>query len=192
MEGTRWSLLSAGAVCAALAMGGCGGGGDRQDADEKAGSYQVDVVSAKFPSKQTLAKQDEMAIEVRNAGQQEIPNVAVTVDSFSRRSSQAGLADPERPVWIVDSGPRGGTTAYTNTWALGRLGAGESKVFTWKVTAVRPGTHRVKWRVAAGLDGKAKAVLSGGSDPSGEFVVDINDKPAQARVDPKTGKVVRE
>jgi hypothetical protein len=191
MEGTRWSLLSCGAVCAALLVAGCGGG-ERQDANEPEGTYEVEVVDASFPTKQVLAKQNELAIEVRNTGQEALPNVAVTVDSFARASEQAGLADPERPVWIVDTSPKGGTTAYTNTWALGALAAGQSKTFTWRVTPVRAGTHRVKYRVAAGLNGKAKAVVSGGAEPAGEFVVDVSDKPAQARVNPETGEVERE
>ena len=56
-----------------------------------------------------------------------MPNVAVTVNSFAARSEQAGLADPERAVWIVDASPRGGDTAYTNTWALGPLAAGRRR-----------------------------------------------------------------
>lgn len=190
MEGTRTFAVAC-ALTASFGFSACGGG-ERQDEDEKAGTYEVEVVDASFAEKQVLAKQEELTIRVRNAGQQPLPNVAVTVDSFQRRSEQAGLADPERPVWIIDTGPRGGTTAYTNTWALGPLPAGETRDFTWRVTAVKAGTHTVKYRVAAGLDGKAKAVASGGSEPSGSFTVDVSDKPAQARVNPETGEVERE
>lgn len=190
MAGTRtFALLCA--LTGSLGLAACGGG-ERQDADEPSGSFPVEVVDAEFASDQHLAKQEEMVIRVRNTGDEPLPNVAVTVDSFSRRSEQEGLADPERPIWIVDSGPRGGTTAYTNTWALGSLPAGETREFKWRVTAVKPGTHTVKYRVAAGLDGKAKAVASGGSEPTGEFTVDVSDAPAQARVNPETGKVERE
>ena len=62
----------------------------------------------------------------------------------------------------------------------------------WRVTAVQAGTHTVKWQVAAGLNGKAKATLAGNRAPAGTFTVDVSAKPAQARVDPETGKVVRE
>jgi hypothetical protein len=116
----------------------------------------------------------------------------VTVSSFAERSEQAGLADAERAVWIIDDSPRGGQTAYTNTWALGRLAPGQTRRFVWRVTAVQAGTHTVKWQVAAGLNGKAKATLSGNRAPAGSVTVDVSDKPGQARVDPKTGKVVRE
>ena len=129
---------------------------------------------------------------MRNTGDQAVPNVAVTVSSFAERSEQAGLADPERAVWIIDSSPSGGQTAYTNTWALGRLPPGQTRRFVWRVTAVKAGTHTVKWQVAAGLNGKAKANLAGNRAPAGSVTVDVSAKPAQAHVDPKTGKVVRD
>ena len=143
-------------------VAGCGGG-DRQDKDEPSGTFNVDVVSATFPAKQRLARQEEMVVEVRNADTKTIPNVAVTIDpGFTVRSERTDLADPNRPVWILDDGPKGGITAYTNTWALGALKAGETKTFTWKVTPVRSGTHEVHFSVAAGLAGKAKAAAAGG------------------------------
>ena len=179
------------AIGAALAAAGCGGG-ERQDADEPSGTFQVAIVRASFPAKQHLAKQVRFVIAVRNTGSRTVPDLAVTVDSFAARSEQAGLADPSRAVWIIDDGPRGGDTAYTNTWALGRLSPGQTRRFVWKVTAVQPGTHTVKWQVAAGLNGKAKATLAGNREPSGSITVDISDRPARSRVDPETGKVVRD
>ena len=194
MEGStafacRFVLIAAGA--AALAVAGCGGG-TRQDAAEPSGTFQVDVVRASFPTKQHLAEPERFVIAVRNTGDKTVPNVAVTVSSFAERSEQAGLADPERAVWIIDDSPRGGATAYTNTWALGSLPPGQTRRFVWRVTAVQAGTHTVKWQIAAGLNGKAKATLSGNRAPAGSVTVDVSDKPGQARVDPKTGKVVRE
>ena len=184
-------------VCAALgavAVAGCGGGGAsaRQDADEPRGTWTVDVVEAEFPSTQRLARQETMRIRVRNEDDRPLPNVAVTVNGFSYRSEQAGLADPTRPVWILDNGPRGGTTAYTNTWALGRIPPGETKTFEWRATPVRAGQHRLTYRVSAGLDGKAKARLAGGDAPSGSFSVRVDRKPSDARVDPDSGDVLRD
>jgi hypothetical protein len=176
---------------AAVALAGCGGN-ERQDADEPSGTFQVDVVRASFPAKQHLAAPVRFVIAVRNTGHDTVPNVSVTVNSFSERSEQAGLADPQRAVWIVDSAPRGGDTAYTSTWALGRLAPGQTRRFVWRVTAVKAGTHTVKWQVAAGLNGNAKATLAGNKAPAGSMTVDVSEKPAQARVDPETGKVVRE
>ena len=175
----------------ALAMTGCGGG-ERQDADEPAATYSVDVAQASFPSEQRLSKQTQMRIAVKNTGTRRIPDVAVTVDSFNRRSEQAGLADPERPVWIVDQGPRGGATSFVNTWALEGLGPGQTKTFSWKVTPIEAGRYSVKYRIAAGLDGKAKARSSEGNGPvGGTFTVRVSQRPSTSRVNPATGEVER-
>jgi hypothetical protein len=179
-------------LCAvAVLVSGCGGG-TRQDANEASGTFNVDVVSASFAEKQKLARQEQLVVEVRNADTKTIPNVAVTIDpGFAVRSNRQDLADPNRPVWIVDDGPLGGGTAYTNTWALGPLKAGETKKFVWKVTPVRSGSHEVRYHVAAGLNGKAKAQGAGGKAAEGTFTVNISQKPSQATVDPETGKVIR-
>lgn len=173
----------------ALAVSGCGGGDKRQDADEPRGTWTVST-DARFPERQQLAEQVDLRIRVRNTESRRLPNVAVTVDGLSKRSEQPGLADPNRPVWIVDSGPSGGVTAYTNTWALGEIKPGGEKEFVWRLTPVEAGDHKVTYRVAAGLDGKARAELSGGSRPAGSFDVRVSREPAQSRVDPDTGKVV--
>ena len=188
MERVRWIAFAA---CAALVTG-CGGGSQRQDADEPSGTWTVDVVDAEFARTQSLAEQETLKISVRNTAEKAMPNLALTVEGFSSRSEQAGLADPNRPVWIVDDAPRGGDTAYTNTWALGRVAPGQTKTFEWRVTPVEAGTHRVSYRVAAGLDGKAKARLDGGDRPEGTFTVRVSEEPSQSRVDPESGDVIRE
>ena len=188
----RMWLLSA---ALATVVAGCGGDEKRQDADEPSGNWTVEVVDAKFPSSQRLARQETMRIAVRNSDDRAIPNIALTVDGFTRRSEQAGLADPNRPVWIVDDAPRGGVTAYTNTWALGRIPPGETKTFSFKVTPVVPSPNgkpfELKWRLSAGLDGKAKARLASGERPEGSFAVKVSREAAQSRVDPDTGEVIR-
>ncbi len=183
MTGHR--AVTATLATAALALAGCGGG-ERQDANEVAATYTVDVTKASFPKSQRLAKQSKMTIAVRNTGARALPDVAVTVDSFSERSDQAGLADPERPIFIVDSAPRGGSTAFTNTWALNGLKPGQTKTFTWKVTPIKAGSYKLKYTVAAGLDGKAKAT---GKRTTGTFPVRVSSKPGQSRVNPETGEV---
>jgi hypothetical protein len=178
-------------ACAPLAVSACGGG-EGQGENEATGTYEVDIVRASFAERQRVAKQEEFTIAVRNTGDEALPNVSVTVDSFSQRSEATGLSDSSRPVWVVDDSPSGGATAYVNTWALGRLPAGATREFTWKVTAVAPGQHRVRYRVNAGLDGNAKAVLAGGVAPEGTIDVRIATAPPVSRVDPETGEVVRE
>jgi hypothetical protein len=126
---------------------------------------------------------------------QELPTVQ---GSFSVRSEQQDLAIPFRPVWILESGfPKlegqtasaGAEAAQTDTYAFGTLAAHETKRIVWNVTPVQAGTYTVHYRVAAGLEGKAKAVTADGSVPEGEFVVRISSAPPQTRVD-DSGKVV--
>jgi hypothetical protein len=184
-------------VAGLLATAGCGG--TRQDADEPAGEFRLGVTAASFPAQQTLAQGARLRIDVKNGDQRTIPNVAVTVETkasgsgaapvaFGTADRNTELADKSKPVWIVDSAPAGGTTAYTNTWALGRLAPNRTTSFEWRLTAVRAGTYTVTYRVAPGLDGKAKAAR--GQQVTGSFKVTIDDAPVPARVDGK-GKVVR-
>jgi hypothetical protein len=179
-----------------LGLGACGGG-ERQDENEPDGTFKVEVVKAQFPSKQKLAKRSDLVITVRNAeSNKAIPNIAVTVRGFDVKLDNAKLADPKRPVFVIngqpkdigtfpeskEAGPEGGETAYVDTWALGRLRAGQEKTFRWSVTAVRPGAYRLRYRVAAGLDGKAKAVDVGGGVPAGLFVGTVDDKAPDTRI----------
>jgi hypothetical protein len=189
---------SVAALTAAASVAGCGGG-ERQDKHEPAGTFKVAVVSASFTKQQRLSDDAVMRIVVRNADTKTIPNVAVSVTSdddskggagFTTRSDDATLSDPTRQLWIVDKGPHGGDTAYLSTWALGPLPAGATKTFEWHVTPVVPGTHTLRWHVAAGLNGKAIARTADGSDAAGRFRVTVSRKPPAATVDPKTGDVV--
>ncbi len=176
------------------------------------------VTSATFPTFQRLAQHTHLVISVRNAGNKTIPDVAVTVcnvsceapaqpgsgtgtSAFSENVKQSGLANPSRPVWIVDrppgpckfschsGGPGGAVTAYANTWALGRLKPGATATFDWGVTAIKPGRHVIQYSVAAGLNGKARAVLSGGGSPRGVFKVTVANNPQQSYV-ANNGQVV--
>jgi hypothetical protein len=184
-------VLGAGAL-GAIVLAGCGGG-EPQDKHEKSGTYKVAIVRHVFPPAQALAQGERMTIVVRNDDSKAVPNVAVTVESFARAIAQTGVADVNRPVWIVDSEPRGTATAYTSTWASNRpLAPGRSRTFTWRVTPVVPGVHTLRYRVAAGLNGKAKARLADGGVPEGSFTVRISKQAPVATVDPKTGEVVRE
>jgi hypothetical protein len=127
--------------------------------------------------------------------------------AFSENLQMPGLAHPSRPVWVVDQppgacnfgcavnspggtgGPGGAVTAYSNTWALGQLAPGRTARFVWALTAVKPGRHVVAWQLAAGLGGKAKAVLADGSPPHGTFTVVIHSAPAQTYVNNR-GQIV--
>ena len=177
-------------------LAGCGGG-ERQDEDEPEGDFAVDVTRASFPEKQKLAQSSALVITVRNAGDETVPNLAVTVNGFTYRKQDPDLADPERPQFVFngvereiggfpeakDAAPLGCDTAYVNTWACGPLRAGREKTFRWSVTAVKAGDFDIRWRVAAGLDGKARAVSAGGGEaPRGSFSGTVSDEAPEVRV----------
>jgi hypothetical protein len=201
----------------ALAISACGGG-QNQAASEPSGNFSVAVSTARFPASQRLAQHTHLVIAVRNSGTKTIPNVAVTIcnatcaypapkgegsssQAFAASIDQSYLANPSRPLWIVDRAPgpcgyscrNGGqgaaVTAYANTWALGRLKPGATARFDWAVTAVQAGKHVVAWQVAAGLNGRAKAVLASGAAPHGTFAVNVGTAPAQSYVNNK-GQIV--
>jgi hypothetical protein len=202
-------IVAAGA--SALAAGGCGGG-ERQDAKEPTGSYPVKVVRASFPQRQSLAKNSTMEIVVQNAGQKMIPLISVTVKcgtelggSFSTATQDTNVADPLRPQFIVnklptatervnpplDPAPLERSSAYSDTYPLGPLGAGRTATFMWDVTAVRSGPYHLCWRVNTGLYGKSKAVAASGSPPiSGEFKGQVSKKAAKAEVGPDGTSIV--
>lgn len=184
-------------AAAALAVAGCGGGS--QDDDEPRGEFTLDVLAASFPLRQTLSQTSTLALEVRNTDDRPLPDLAVTIETvpdddgdapvaFAQAEEDPRLADPDKPVWIVDSGPEGGTTAATNTWSIGEMFPGQTETLEWRVTAVRPGSYTVNYNVSPGLDGNA--VPANGQDTSGSFTVLVSDEPTPARVR-GDGEVVR-
>jgi hypothetical protein len=69
-----------------------------------------------------------------------------------------------------------------DTWALGPLEPGESKKFRWDVTAVVAGPYELSYKVAAGLDGKARAIDDTGEAPQGVFTGTVSDEAPQTRI----------
>jgi hypothetical protein len=185
------------ALVLSLALVGCGG--ERQDEDEPEGDFTLSVVKASFPERQSTAQRAQLRISVRNTDDRELPNLAVTIkttvpggdevaSAFAAAGDDPRLADDDRPIWIVDEGPSGGTSAYTNTWSTGRVIPGQTVDLEWRLTAVRPGAYTVDYTVAPGLDGRA--VAARGQRTSGSFDVEISDDPVPARVGPG-GEVIR-
>jgi hypothetical protein len=170
------AAIIAALVVLGLASGGCGSG-DAQDENEPAGTYKVDVTSASFPGRQYLGANSKLKIVVKNVDDKPIPNLAATIDGFDIRESDPKLADPERPIWVVDSPPKNSTVANTNTWAVGELEPGKSYELVWSATSVRSGTYTLRYQIAAGLDGKAKAVQADGSPARGSLLVRISSEP---------------
>jgi hypothetical protein len=199
------ALSAALAATAGLLVSGCGQG-TRQDAKEPEGTYTVRIVNASFPVLQAIARPTFLKLQVRNTSAKTVPNLAVTIDSFSYVENFAGLADNKRPIWVIEQGPGtvpkrlvqsqvisppgGGQTAYLNTWALGPLAPGRVRTFLWRVVPVKAGLHVVHFTIAAGLAGKAHAQLANGAPVIGHFVVHVAPQPPAKHVDPETGQIV--
>ena len=210
------------ALSVALGVTACGSH-ERQDVTEPSGNFPVRVTTAQFPHKQRLAETSDLQLAIKNAGDLTIPDLAVTIHtgeqkaqavstgsgqgSFNIRIDDPNLANPSRPVWILeneypklitpgvtvknlDRAPTAGAAAaQTDTFQFGPVESGEGKDIDWRVTPVKAGTYTVHYEVAAGLTGKAKAVTPDGSPVKGEFVVTISSKPPQTCVN-DAGQVV--
>jgi hypothetical protein len=200
----RAALASLIAVAPAALASGCGG--TRQDAHEASRSYAMEVLHASFPVKQSIARPTSFALQVRNAGARTVPNVAVTLDSFYYTEHYPELAADKRPIWVIEQGPGpaarppvqtqeiskpgGGQTAYVSTWALGPLAPNGTQTFIWRVVPVKAGVYTVRYTIAAGLAGKAKAQLASGGPVQGQLTASIAPIPRSTHVDPRTGRVV--
>ncbi len=182
-------LIAAAALLALSVVVGCGSS-EPQDANERSGDYPVEVTKVSFPRRQGLGETSQLKITISNVGRQQIPNIALTVNGLNYRTTEPGVADPLRPLWVVNAGPLGGTTAYVNTWALGALNAGDERSFIWSLGATQPGTHTLDYRVAAGLNGKARAVTASGTVAAGTITANVTRRPRDAVVDPASGKVI--
>jgi hypothetical protein len=193
------------ALALSMALSACGGGGERQDAGEPGGKFPVKVVTSSFPTRQRLAQTSLLRIGVQNTGDQALPALTVTISldknavhPFSTFDPQPGLADPDRPVWVLENNfPRlagkkrtaGAETANVKTFDFGSLKPGGTVEAVWEVTPVRAGNYVLDYKVDAGLSGKPKAVTADGGPVSGSFAVKISSQPPQTRVNDK-GEVV--
>jgi hypothetical protein len=168
-------------------------GGSSSDANQPAGTYRVHVTGASFPALQRLGQTSLLRLGVRNTGRRTVPALAVTftvagkqgVDSrlpFGVRDPQVGLAQPERPVWVLaqtyprlagSSQPGGATTSNHKTFDFGPLKPGATTRAVWKLSAVRAGKFTLLYSIDAGLSGSAKAITAGNVSPGGSFVTEI-------------------
>jgi hypothetical protein len=178
------------AVAAMLAA--CGE--SSSDANEPSGNYPVKVTEAAFPTEQRLGQTTQLRLGIRNTGKKAIPALTVTVsvagkrgqDSvlpFGVRDPQPGLAQADRPVWVLSEGyprldgadsPGGASSSNRKTFVLGSLKPGKTVDAIWKLSAVKSGHFTLLYDIDAGLGGEAKATTSGGVAPGGSFVTDIS------------------
>lgn len=192
----------------AVLLAACGGGSS-SDANEQPGTYSLRVTDASFPGEQQLGETSLLRLGVRNTGDKTVPTLTVSVsiagkegsDSnlpFAVRDPQPGLAQPDRPAWVLAAGypkldgsskPGGTSTSNPKTFALGPLKPGETTAAVWKLSAVRVGHYTVTYRVGAGLSPEVKAKTDGGVAPGGSFVAEISSKLPETEVTP-SGEVV--
>jgi hypothetical protein len=210
-------LVSA-ATVATFGISACGGG-QRQDVTEPVGNFPVQVTQAKFPAHQQLSETTDLQLAIKNTGDKTVPDLAITIytgtgphpaadGSFNTRIDDPSLANPSRPVWILendypkilqpgvslkklDSQPSAGAAAaQTDTFQFGPLEPGAEKAIDWRVTPAKSGTFTVQYQVAAGLQGNAKAVTNDGAPVKGQFTTTITSKPPQTCVT-GSGKVTK-
>jgi hypothetical protein len=195
-------------VAIALLLSACGGGAS-SDANEAGGVYPVKVVRAEFPARQRLGETSLMRIGVRNTGHRTLPSLTVSVsiagkqgeDSalpFGYRDPEPGLAQPDRPVWVLSSGyPKvvGSTArgpiepALKKTFDFGPLKPGATTEAIWKLSAVKAGRFAVLYGIGADLSGAGKAQTAGGSEAGGSFTARIGTEPPNTEVT-DSGEVV--
>lgn len=196
------------AAASSLALAACGGGSS-SGAAEPSGTYHVKVVSASFPAHQSLGQTTLLRLAVRNTGRRTIPALttaisiagkegAASAQPFGVRDPQPGLAQPDRPVWVLSehypklngsSEPGGAETTGLKTFNLGRLKPGATTEAVWQVTASRTGHYTVLYGIDVGLTGSAKAETTGGVAPGGSFKAFITDQVPDTTVNDK-GEVV--
>jgi hypothetical protein len=180
-------------VAVAVLLAACGGE-PSSDANEKAGTYVVDVTEASFPTEQRLGQTSLLKLAVHNTGKKTLPTVAVTISiagkageasslPFGVSDAQTGLAQPDRPVWVLaqayprlsdSKNPGGATTSNRKTFSFGPLKPDKTVSAVWKLSAVKAGKFTLEYAVAAGLGGTAKAKTAVGVTPGGTFATEIS------------------
>jgi hypothetical protein len=196
-------------VAVAAILAACGGGAS-SDANEPAGTYDVKVTEASFPTEQDLGQTSLLKMGFRNTGKKTVPALAVTVSiagkdgqesalPFGVHDRQPGLAQADRPVWVLaatyprlygSSDAGGAGTSNPKTFVFGPLKPGKTTTAVWKLSAVKAGKFTLRYSVAAGLSGEAKAQTTGGVAPGGSFVTEITAVPPDTEVT-DSGEVVK-
>lgn len=184
----------------AVLLGACGE--SSSDSGERAGTYPVKVTAASFPVAQHVGQTSLLKLAVRNTGKHTVPALTVTINvkgeqgegsaiPFAIHDPQAGLANADRPVWVLaasyprlegSSDPGGATSSSSKTYTFGALAPGKSVAAVWKLSAVRPGKYTLVYSVGAGFSTEAKAVTKGGVAPGGTIVSDISTELPETEV----------
>jgi hypothetical protein len=160
-------------VIAVLGLAACGGGGERQDANEPSGNFPVEVTKASFPGDQVLANAENLRLAIKNSGPKTIPDLAVTIHtgrikagitatgtgqgSFNIRLNNPNLSNPNRPVWVLDNDyPKllEPGAKVSDLHAAPTAGAEAAQTDTFQFGPVAPGvTKDIFWRVVPVMAG---------------------------------------
>ncbi len=190
------------AAMAVAAMLAACGGESSSDANQPAGTYDVRVTNASFPTEQRLGQTSLLQLSVRNTGKKTVPALTVTFSiagkqgqtsslPFGIHDPQPGLAQPDRPVWVLaqtyprlagSSDPGGASTSNRKTFSFGALKPGATTEAVWKLSAVKAGRFTLLYNVDAGLSGSAKTRTAGGVAPGGSFATEISAVPPDTEV----------
>jgi hypothetical protein len=175
-------------LVAAIVLAGCGG----SSSSEPSGTREVKVTTASFPSEQSLGQTSLLRIGVRNESEHPIPALTYTVSiagrqghgatiPFAIRDPQPGLAQPDRPVWVLaehypklsgSSAPGGAEGAALKTYTFGPLKPGATGQAVWKLSAVRKGRYQLRYSI--GSTGEVKLETAGGGKPRGTLAATIS------------------
>ena len=207
---SRLRAATALALAALLALGATAcGDSESSDANEAAGKYPVKVTNVEFPARQFLGQTSLLRMGFRNTGRKTIPALTVTISvaghdgqastlPFGIRDPQPGLAQPDRPVWVLaaryprfagSSEPGGAETSNPRTYDFGELKPGATANVVWKLSAVKTGNWGLRFSVDAGLGGQARAVTAGGERPGGSIAARIVSRTPDKEVN-DAGEVV--
>jgi hypothetical protein len=175
-------------LVAAIVLAGCGG----SSSSEPSGTREVKVTTASFPREQSLGQTSLLRIGVRNESEHPIPALTYTVSiagrqghgatiPFAIRDPQPGLAQPDRPVWVLaehypklsgSSAPGGAEGAALKTYTFGPLKPGATGQAVWKLSAVRKGRYQLRYSI--GSTGEVKLETAGGGKPRGTLAATIS------------------
>lgn len=65
--------------------------------DEPEGTFPVSIVKAEFPNRQRLAQTSNLVLSVRNAGNETIPDLAITINTFRQGEQEASAEAATEP-----------------------------------------------------------------------------------------------
>jgi hypothetical protein len=142
-----------------LGIAACGGE-ERQDEDEPEGEFPVEIVSAAFPSKQRLAQTSDLTLSVANTGEEEIPDLAITIWTEAEAAPGAATDGEETESTGTETGEESGEA--TTTEESGPVAQGSFSVISEQPDLAIP--SRPVWILEEGYPKLAGQTASAGAE----------------------------